>query len=168
MLIIKSRISQHNSFLFSLSNFTMATTQQIKQIYALVHTCGANKEKEVQKASKNRTTHASELNEQEVVSLIETLKLLASKTQQQRRRIFSKIRSIKVLHSDDKLTEADALRYIAYLVEHKGLKVKKENRLNAYATCDLTVINTMLDEIAKKSHIANRKKMKAYASENIR
>lgn len=107
----------------------------------------ANKGDLVAQYTKGRTRKSAEMAEEECEELIKHLSELSEKLNQQRRRIFSMIRSIKMIDADEKLSEADVLRYIRQI---KNLKLSKVDRLNDYTTEELRKINTKLDAIKPK------------------
>lgn len=132
-------------------------TEQNKRFYALLALTHLNKDEIVQTYTGRRTKNSSEMSEEEMDACLEYLQAYAEKMQKSRRRIFSRIRSIKLIHADDKLSEADVMRYIRNIV---GLKLPDANRLNDYTLEELRMINRKLDAIKPKQEKKYRKSLK--------
>lgn len=116
-----------------------------------------NKSDIVQTYTGGRTEESSEMSEEEMDACLDYLQAHADSMQKSRRRIFSRIRSIKLIHADDKLSEADVMRCIGNIV---GLKLPKVVRLDDYNMEELRMINKKLDAIKPKQELKYRKSFK--------
>lgn len=136
------------------------TNEQNARFYTLLSTTHLDKDDTVFWCTAGRTYKSSEMSETEMDACLDILQEHADMMNQQRRRIFSCIRSIHLLSADDKLGEDFVMRYIRNIV---GLKLEKTNavRLNDYTSQDLKRINKKLDAIKPKQASKWRKQMKA-------
>lgn len=137
------------------------TNEQNKRFYLLLSQTHFDKNEIVRLFTNNRTEHSSEMNEQEMDACLEYLQKQAGAMNESRRRIFSRVRQIKLLHQDDKLSEAEVLRYIYNIV---GLNLPKKTRLNDYTKEELWQINKKLDAIKPKQAVKYRKHLKSYSN----
>jgi hypothetical protein len=137
------------------------TNEQNKRLHWLITATNniENKADLVSMYTAGRTRTSAEMSEDEAALLIEALEVQAKSLNKQRKRIFSQIRKIRLLHHDDKLSEGEVLQYIRSIV---GLKVKSVDRLNEYTKQELNLILLRLDMIAKKTPENYRKKLKKW------
>ena len=85
--------------------------------------------------------------------------------QKLRRRIFSRIRSIKVIAFTEKLIESEVLAYIRNI---KFLDLPEVQSLNDYNKAELKRINCKLDAIMPKAQLKNRKSMVLVKDETLK
>jgi len=124
----------------------MIKDNQIKKIWAIVGNIGSRDHLDLFLSRKGLNS-MKKLTEEEAEMLISELKDLQKKADRQRKRIFSAIRSIKLLAPDEKLGEADVL---AYLRQVKGFTLPYKRRLNDYNSQELSQIIRQLDAIRPK------------------
>jgi len=124
----------------------MIKDNQIKKIWAIVGNIGSRDYLELFLSRKGLNS-MKKLTEEEAEMLISELKDLQKKADRQRKRIFSAIRSIKLIAPDEKFSEADVL---AYLRQIKGFPLPYKRRLNDYNPQELSQIIRQLDAIRPK------------------
>jgi hypothetical protein len=128
-----------------------------KKFFYLISETKLDKNAIVKVFSSGKTESFSEMTEEQQLDAIAHLQQCCSKMSEQRRRIFSRVRQIKLIHKDDKLSEADVLRYIKNI---KGLELREVSRLNDYTKVELWQINRKLDAIKPKQQVKYRKSLK--------
>ncbi len=129
----------------------------LKRFYYLISETKLNKSAIVRVFSCGKTESFTAMTEEQQLDAIAHLQECSKKMNKQCRRIFSRIRQIKLIHSDDKLSEADVIKYINNII---GLSVRKVTRLNEYTKDEIWQINRKLDAIKPKQEKKYRKNLK--------
>lgn len=134
-----------------------AVMKRLKWLIWATNRTAAQVNEYVQHYSKGAATKVHEMNDYSLSALYGYLESLNNSLNAQRRRIFSKVRSINNIPSEESITEADVMSYLERVV---GLHIAEGQRLNSFDSEALHLINTKLDAIEKKTIAKRRKEMR--------